>query len=96
MRRPIRFALGNVMASTFWLTLWLGSLVMAFRMFRLKLPSPITFGLAFALWCLLVAAPIVALATLMNRTKEGLRLAGLCVLLGTLLGLMMLIPRFYQ
>jgi hypothetical protein len=77
------------MAATFWAALWLGSLVMALRMFQLKLPAPVTFVLAFVLWCILVASPVLGMAMLLGRTKEGLRLAGLLMLIGVLMGLWM-------
>jgi hypothetical protein len=89
MRRPLRFSLENLLGATFWMALWFGTFVMAYRMFRLKLPAPITYSLGFALWCLLVAAPIVGLAALLGRTKEGLQLAGLVVLMGMLMAALM-------
>jgi hypothetical protein len=91
MRRPLQFSLENLLGATFWMALWFGTFVMAYRMFRLKLPAPITYTLGFALWCLLAAAPIVGFAALLGRTKEGLQLAGLVVLMGVTMALGMLI-----
>lgn len=90
MRRRIRFTIGSLLASTFWFSIWLGSFVSAYRMFRLKLPLPITLLLGFALWALIVAAPVVGVATLFGRTRQGLQFAGMLILSGLLVACFML------